>query len=324
MNVTRRSGRGGGCLTALAVLLGLALVAVGTGALWLVSTTQPSQVGEGDVSRAAPTSFEDYSWSELSEISAQIATAATPEEASAVASSRGIEVGDTRTMTLDDGTEVVVRVAGLAHDARADGAGRAGITLLTSPLALRRISPDEANKGGWEASELRSWLAGEGVDLLPDDLASVLVAVSKSTSNQAVRYGSRDVSAAVTQTADALWVPSLSEVCGDVTLMTDEYGTELGADTEFVDFAPYDRLLSSEGSQYEFFRAQGVSGASEASPALVASLSGEATPWWLRTSYPFTYTGSEERYCYQVMPSGLPAGLALASSEAGVVVGLCL
>lgn len=322
--MARSERRGGGCLTALAVLLGLALLAVGAGALWLVATTQPAQVREPAASSDAPRSFEDYGWAELSEISSQIASAATAEEAAAVASSHGIELGGTRALTLRDGTEVVLRVVGFAQDERADGSGRAGITLLTSPLTLGPMSSDDTNEGGWEASGLRSWLTGEGAALLPDDLAEAVVTVSKATSSRALRYGASDVSAAVTTTEDALWVPSLSEVCGSVTLMTDEYGTELSASTEYVDFAPYDQLLSSEGAQYEFFRAQGVSGASEAAPALVASLGGEAVPWWLRTSYPFTYEGSSERYCYQVMASGLPSGLAPASSEAGVVVGLCL
>lgn len=322
--MTQREERGGGCLVAISVLLGLALLVAGAGALWLVLSSQPGSSAQEQGAVSEPRAFADYSWDELSEISGEIAAAPSPEEAASVAASHGIHVGDTRTVTLEDGTEALLRVIGLAHDERADGSGKAGITLLTSPIALRQMSGDAANEGGWEASDLRSWFASDGLALLPDELAAKVVAVSKDASSRPVRYGSADLSGAVTQTEDALWVPSLSEVCGDVTLMTDEYGTEPSANTEYVDFVPYDELLSSEGEQYEFFREQGVSGASDAAPALQMSLGGSPCAWWLRTSYPFTYGGSSERYCYQVMASGLPSGLAAATSEAGVAVGLCL
>lgn len=329
-----RDGRdGGGCLVAVAVVLGVALVCLGAVLLWLVGTrgeglgesegeaTETAAEGAPETARA----FADYSWSELSGISAEISAAGSAEAAAEVAASYGILVGDTRTIELDDGSEVVVRVVGLCQDERADGAGAAGITLMTSPIATAEMSADPANEDGWEGSDLRAWLASEGLGLLPDDLAAVVLPVLKDTSSRAVTYGATDVSGAVTQTADALWVPSMSEVCGVVTLMTDEYGTAPSANTEYVDFAPYDELLSSEGEQYEFFSSMGVSGASAASPALVMSLpSGETCAWWLRTSYPFTYTASTERLCYQVMASGLPSGLVSAASEAGVAVGFCV
>ena len=336
MGRREREGGGGGCLVAVAVVLSIAFFALAAGLLYLVTTgdladsaevvTEDAEGAEESEEATASDgrSFPDYSWAELSEISAAIATAGSSEEAVELAASYGIAVGDTRTITLDDGTSVVVRVVGLCQDERADGTGVAGITLMTSPIALREMSSDTANEGGWEASELRAWLAADGLDLLPDDLAAVVVPVLKETSNQAVRYGSSDISGAVTQTADALWVPSMSEVCGAVTIMTDEYGSSRTANTEYVAFAPYDELLSSEGEQYAYFASLGISGASQAWPALVTSYSGQSCAWWLRTSYPFTYSSSTERFCYQVMASGLPSGLVAADDVAGVVVGFCL
>ena len=336
MGRREREGKGGGCLTAVAVVLSLAFVALAAGLLYLVMTdggegTVAEDVAETDSTDASDStdsseerSFADYSWAELSEISTQIAAAGSTEEAEAVAASYGIAVGDIRPLTLDDGTEVIVRVIGLCQDERADGTGVAGMTLLTSPIALRSMSSDSANEGGWEASDLRAWLASDGLDLLPDDLAAVVVPVLKETSNQAVRYGTTDISGAVTQTVDSLWVPSMSEVCGTVTLMTDEYGETRTANTDYVDFAPYDELLSSEGEQYAYFASLGISGASQAWPALEMSLSGQSCAWWLRTSYPFTYTASTVRLCYQVMASGLPAGLVDVTDVAGVAVGFCL
>lgn len=325
-----RGEKGGGCLVAVAVVLSLAFVALAAGLLYLVMSDDAEEtvvedvVGSDASDVSDERSFADYTWAELSEISAVIAAAGSGEEAVEVAAAYGIAVGDTRTITLDDGTAVIVRVVGLCQDERADGTGVAGITLMTTPIALREMTSDTANEGGWEASELRAWLAADGLELLPDDLAAVVVPVLKETSNQAVRYGTTDISGAVTQTADSLWVPSMSEVCGSVTLMTDEYGETRTANTDYVAFAPYDELLSSEGEQYAYFASLGVSGASQAWSALEMSYSGQSCAWWLRTSYPFTYTASTERLCYQVMTSGLPSGLVAANDVAGVVVGFCI
>lgn len=316
--------RGGGFLTALALTLSIALVALG--ATLLVLVTQGSGPGadapDAAPERVAAESFDEYSWQELSDIAALIAAAPSDEEGRAVASERGIEVGDTRTLTLDDATVVELRVVGIRADERADGGGAAGLTLMTSPIAVRPFSDDE-NAGGWEASELRAWLAGEGAGLLPDELAALVVPVSKVTDNLAVRYGSSDVASTLTTTADALWVPSVSEVCGEVDWFAREYGTTPNASSEYVDFAPYDEALSSQGAQYEYFSAAGVDGAGS-SGALVMSYDGEACNWWYRTSYPYALEGWGQRMVYQAMASGYPNMTGAASGQAGVVVGLCL
>ena len=316
--------RGGGCLTALALVLSIAAVALGGALVVLVASggVAPTDEAPGVAAPVGASSFEEYSWQELSDIAALIAAAPSDEEGRAVASEHGIEVGDARTLTLDDATVVELRVVGIRADRRADGEGLAGLTLMTSPVALRPFSDDE-NAGGWETSELRSWLQGEGASLLPDELASRVVPVIKVTDNAAVRYGSPDVEAALTETVDALWAPSVSEVCGEVDWFAREYGTTPNANSEYVDFAPYDRSLSSQGGQYEYFSAAGVDG-SEASAALAMSCDGAACNWWYRTSYPYDLEGWEQRVVYQVMSSGYPSMTSGPGEQAGVVVGLCL
>lgn len=198
----------------------------------------------------------------------------------------------------------------------------AGLTLMTSPIAVRPFS-DEKNEGGWESSDLRSWLAGEGASLLPDELVSRVVPVLKVTDNAAVRYGDSGAVEALTTTADALWVPSVSEVCGEVDWFAQEYGTTPSASSEYVDFRPYDEALSAQGEQYEYFSDAGVDG-SGTSGALVMAYGGTACNWWYRTSYPYALEGWEQRMVYQVMSSGYPGMTSGPSEQAGVVVGLCL
>lgn len=316
--------RGSGCLTALALLLSIAFVALAATLFMLVANGggPGSPEDEGSPKRVAAGSFDEYSWQELSDIAGLIAAAPSDEEGRAVASQHGIEVGDTRTLTLGDASVVELCVVGIRADERADGGGVAGLTLMTSPIAVRPFS-DEKNEGGWESSDLRSWLAGEGASLLPDELVSRVVPVLKVTDNAAVRYGDSGAVEALTTTADALWVPSVSEVCGEVDWFAQEYGTTPSASSEYVDFRPYDEALSAQGEQYEYFSDAGVDG-SGTSGALVMAYGGTACNWWYRTSYPYALEGWEQRMVYQVMSSGYPGMTSGPSEQAGVVVGLCL
>lgn len=316
--------RGSGCLTALALVLSIAFVALAATLFMLVANggAPGSPEDEGSPERVAAGSFDEYSWQELSDIAGLIASAPSDEEGRAVASQHGIEVGDTRTLTLGDSSVVELRVVGIRADERADGGGVAGLTLMTSPIAVRPFS-DEKNEGGWESSDLRSWLAGEGASLLPDELVSRVVPVLKVTDNAAVRYGDSGAVEALTTTADALWVPSVSEVCGEVDWFAREYGTTPSASSEYVDFRPYDEALSAQGEQYEYFSGAGVDG-SGTSGALVMAYGGAACNWWYRTSYPYALEGWEQRMVYQVMSSGYPGMTSGPSEQAGVVVGLCL
>ncbi len=316
--------RGSGCLTALALVLSIAFVALAATLFMLVANGggPGSPEDEGSPERVAAGSFDEYSWQELSDIAGLIAAAPSDEEGRAVASQHGIEVGDTRTLTLGDASVVELRVVGIRAGERADGGGVAGLTLMTSPIAVRPFS-DEKNEGGWESSDLRSWLAGEGASLLPDELVSRVVPVLKVTDNAAVRYGDSGAVEALTTTADALWVPSVSEVCGEVDWFAQEYGTTPSASSEYVDFRPYDEALSAQGEQYEYFSDAGVDG-SGTSGALVMAYGGTACNWWYRTSYPYALEGWEQRMVYQVMSSGYPGMTSGPSEQAGVVVGLCL
>ncbi|HJB54229.1 MAG TPA: hypothetical protein IAA39_00740, partial [Candidatus Olsenella avistercoris] len=77
--------RGGGCLTAVAVVLGLALVALGAGLLWLVSSggaPVPASIAS-DGAEVEPKPFSEYSWEELAEVARLVAAATSDEEGAA-------------------------------------------------------------------------------------------------------------------------------------------------------------------------------------------------------------------------------------------------
>ena len=320
------SDRRGGCLTALLLVLSIAVVAVGGALLYLVVTGQVPSTGQVEEGAAdvgpglEPGGFADYDWDDLARVARLVSEAPTDEEGVRIAREWGIEVGDVRPLSLADGRQASVTVVGIRCDERADGEGRAGLTLMVSPISVRPINDADTNDGGWEASSLRAWLQGDGLSLLPEELASAVVPVSKSTNN----VGFSSDPSCVSGTEDRLWLFSLSEVAGEVDLFAREYGEEVRERTYYLDYVVYDEILSAEGEQYPYFRDAQVGCASDPGHVLALEYGGSATSWWLRSPYPLSFKGMAGTYFYQVMDTGFPSSLGSAGQASGVTVGLCL
>ena len=225
----------------------------------------------------------DYSWEELSRVSALVSAA--PDDASGLAialeyglvDQDGVPVSADIEVPLSDGTLAHAQLVGVRHDVRADGTP-AGLTYMLSVVADQPMCATDSTEGGWEKSGLRSWAASVGKALLPAELSSRLVAVGKATNN----VGVTEEAAAVTVTTDELWCFSAVEACGPVTWFADEYGPTMSS---------YDALLDAEGSQYAYFASRGVTGSTGLSGALALTYRGQAWPWWYRTPYPYVFMG---------------------------------
>ena len=284
------------------------------------------QEAEGQGAEAAqelePKDFSDYSWDELSQISTKIADAATNDEGLAIAreynlaDASGVPVNEAREVVLDDNTLAYARIVGFRHDQRADGSGVAGMTLMVSMLSEQPMEASNTNEGGWESSTLRAWLAGDGMALLPDDLASHVVSVAKATNNVGV---TSDVSS-VTQTADGLWAFSAVEVCGNITWFEDEFATEISYTGSL------DAVLNAEGAEYAYFSAAGVTGETGGqSGALALTYRGSSRPWWYRSAYPLNYADtSSSSYFFRVSETGYPSSVGEADTATGVVAGFSI
>ena len=291
-----------------------------------VPVQQAGQETEGQGAETAqtlePKDFTDYSWDELSQISTKIAAAATDDDGLAIAQeykladAAGAPVNETREVVLDDNTLAYARIVGFRHDQRADGSGVAGMTLMVSMLSEQPMETSNTSQGGWESSSLRAWLAGDGMALLPDDLASHIVSVSKASNNVGV---TSDL-ASVTQTADGLWAFSAVEVCGNITWFEDEFATEISYT------AGLDTVLNAEGAQYPYFSAAGVTEETGGqSGALALTYRGSSRPWWYRSAYPLNYADtSSSSYFFRASETGFPSSGGQANATAGVVAGLCI
>ena len=268
--------------------------------------------------------LQDYTWDELSQISALIVAEENPEAQREVAKSFGLVDDDgaitrqTKQIIIDDTRALDVRLIGICHDDKADGSGKVGLTFMTvGALGIFPMNDEVTINGGWEKSTLRARLAGEQKARLEPDLSSKLVAVNKLTNN----VGLTDSFDSITSTADELWVFSPHEVCGDVRWDGEEFRGRRG-------WQDVDGMLNAEGTQYEAFIREGVTGESDPNGFLSLANSTGKSPWWYRTPYPFDFssyggTGSLG-YFYQVADSGFPQSLGSPEVPASVVVGFCV
>lgn len=251
---------------------------------------------------AAKASVEDYSWDELSQISALIAAADSDDAARELAVSYNLCAADgtldgtqTKELQLVDGTSITMRVAGFRQDQKADGSGVAGISFIAADsVAERSINHVATTEGGWEACELREWISSTLVGQLPADLAGVVVPVSKSTNAVAGAAGGLQV------TTETLWIPSYSELVGEL----DSYNKRT---------ANY----QSEGAQYQLFANQNVTWNAESNAILVPASGAEY--WWLRSP-----DVSNSTWFMCVTPTGMATWGHKPGTQQGVLIGFCL
>ena len=194
--------------------------------------------------------LEKYTWTELKKIAIAISDADGYAAGLAIAkeyrltNSSGELTGATKPLTLTDGTKTSVRILGFLSDSKSAG-GKAGITFeFADSPTTHGMNSTETSEGGWKASEMRTWLNSDFYKLLPSDLQSGIVEVTKKTNNTG--YVESESTSVVTKTEDKLWLLSLSEVYGKLT-----------NPRSFDPVAIYD----AEGTQYKLYYDQSVTDA---------------------------------------------------------------
>lgn len=272
-----------------------------------------------DADASVKASVEDYTWEELSQISNEIAQTADEDEAIEVAKRYNLCTPDgkldgtqVKSVTLSDGTQTTVQIVGFAHDDKTAG-GKAGITFIFGDcIAEAPMNGDGTNAGGWEGSQMRASLNGEGLNLLPRDLASVIVSVDKLTNN----VGETDSVSSVSATSDKLWLFSATELCGAI----DWWGSN--------DYAAAIDVLNAEGSEYKLFCDTSPDSATSPDASgnynvLIRNFDDAPDVWWERSASPLNPNG----FC-QVSTWGDPDYAATGAYDAdlplGVVPGFCI
>ena len=182
--------------------------------------------------------FSGSSWSDIS-------AACEAGEAS-----RHFAVGDTRTITAGDHS-YVLRVIAIDTDTKADGSGKAGLTIMVDSPATDAVLSPAAYWGHTTGNSLRDWLSTTFSARLSSDLLAVVKPVTKVTAyqNGSAKWG--DVT-----TTDSFFVPSTYE------LYDHTYEREVGG----VRYS----YLSTAGTSYS--KAERVFKTND----------GTAMAWWLR------------------------------------------
>ena len=242
----------------------------------------------------------DYSWTELSQISALICAAESDEAGAEIAAHYNlcdeagtIDAESTKSLDLADGTSVPIAVAGFRHDTRSDGSGLAGISFVArGSVGSQPMNALAQTAGGWEASTLRAWVNEGLLAQLPAELADLLVAVDKTNNPVPGSGGGQTV------TSDRVWLLAYSEIVGELGEGSWLYGA-----------------YQSEGAQYKIFSDLGVTWGE--SFAQVALPSGEY--WWERSPSP-----NNSAWFMCVSPAGETSFGHRPATANAVVIGFCL
>lgn len=120
-------------------------------------------------------------------------------------------IGDTKTIVGTDNAAYVLRIIGLNLDTKADGSGKAGITVsITKPDEIAAASGalyDGNQTGFWETTAARSYLQNTFMQILPADLQSVIKTVTKTSDHSVMGLQTKT-------STDTLFIPSYHELEG--------------------------------------------------------------------------------------------------------------
>ena len=191
---------------------------------------------------------------------------------------------DTKPFLLTNGQELVFEIVGKNHDNRADGGGKAQLSLLLKYLdPVQRRWGVTNTTGGFGASEVFSYLHYEVLPLLPDEIRALVTTVNKPTTKGVLNYE-------IEQVPCDIWLPSRSEVGG----VSD----------------------SEEGARYPIF-VEGTASAANAARVKTVMGTNFADSWWLRS--PATATNQ----AYRVV-SGGSVNVSPITSALGLCWGICI
>lgn len=147
-------------------------------------------------------SAENCTWNEIAAISA------------AGKADEYFNLGDIKTMTLNDGTVVEMQIVAFNADTKSDS-NTAAITWISKGVVTRRVmNSDVPLDAGWEGSELRTWLQNDFYATLPLEVQDCIVTVNKTYAHH-INLGSGSSAKETNTCEDNVWIPSYREVFGN-------------------------------------------------------------------------------------------------------------
>lgn len=240
-------------------------------------------------------SLDDYTWDQLQEISLKIKAAETCNEAREIAKRYHLLDADghipypcTKRVKLSNGLEVGAQLVGIRHDELLDGTGKAGLTFMFDAGIAERDAAAQPLSAGWADCELREWLDGDGLKLLPNELRALIKSVKKISNN----VGAARSASCLSELSATLWLPAMVELCGN---QPPESFTE--------NFHYLADIYNGEGKEYQLFRELKVSPCTT-NETLVRQWKGKDACWWERTASPDTSESEGTLYMNRVGHDG--------------------
>lgn len=257
-------------------------IAAETGDTLTITYTVTVEQEEAPTPPSSSSTFSTDSWATIAAASAD-GTASTK-----------YKVGDEKTITLTGGEEVTLQIWGFNHDNLANGSGKAGITLgMKNLLATKyQMNSSNTNRGGWEASRMRTTTMPAILATLPEDLQAVIKEVSKLSSEGGSSADALDT------TTDKLFLFSVKEITGANTYSLDGEGTQ---------YALWNTLLYN--SAFSSRRIKRLSNGD-----------GKATIWWTRSAS----SGRNDEFCIFDANGNIYNNFNGASGSWGVCLGFCV
>ena len=264
-------------------------------------------------------SLDDYTWDQLQEISLKIKAARSNAEARKIAKRHHLLDDDghipypcTKRVTLTNGLEVGAQLVGIRHDELLDGTGKAGLTFMFDAGIAERDAAAQPLSAGWADCELREWLDGDGLKLLPNELRALIKSVKKISNN----VGAARSASCLSELPATLWLPGMVELCGN---QPPESFTE--------DFHYLADIYNGEGKEYQLFRELKVSPYTT-NETLVRQWKGKDVCWWERTASPDTSESEGTLYMNRVGHDGDVFTYATPASKPNkrtcVIPGFCI
>ena len=240
-------------------------------------------------------SLDDYTWDQLQEISLKIKAAETRNEACEIAKRYHLLDADghipypcTKRVKLTNGLEVGAQLVGIRHDELLDETGKAGLTFMFDAGIAERNAAAQPLSAGWADCELREWLDGDGLKLLPNELRALIKGVKKVSNN----VGAARSASCLSELPATLWLPAMVELCGN---QPPESFTE--------NFHYLADIYNGEGKEYQLFRELKVSPYTT-NEMLVRQWKGKDACWWERTASPDTSESEGTLYMNRVGHDG--------------------
>lgn len=194
-------------------------IAYGDGAVYVPSSLLATYEADSKWKNFRIVTLEKYPLSDFSTIEDDWDTIISKSEAGTASDSYSI--GDTKLIDLGSEGKVYAQIVAFGADSLAsDPTKTAGITFVTKGLlaTIHRMNPSNSSgaqgtggNGGWEYSEMRTYLSDTILPLFPSALQSGIKTVTKYSDyivpgESAITHDQ--------ETQDKLWIPSAREVFG--------------------------------------------------------------------------------------------------------------